>query len=118
MRRFEEESTMGATFVYVTASSRDEAVSIGRTIVGERLAACANVLDGMTSIYWWEQRLQEANEAVLILKTRNDLVERLTSRVRELHSYSCPCIVAMPITAGNPGYLDWIAGETVAEAAV
>ena len=103
---------MQAMWVYVTASSRQEALSIGRAVVGERLAACADILDGMTSIYWWEQSLQEEGEASLILKTRSDLIDRLTARIRELHSYACPCVVAMPIAAGNPGYLDWIFRET------
>jgi periplasmic divalent cation tolerance protein len=107
---------MQAMFVYVTASSRQEALSIGRAVVSERLAACANVLDGMTSVYWWEQRLQENSEASLILKTRSDLIERLTARIRELHSYACPCVVAMPITSGNPAYLDWIGQETATPA--
>ena len=103
---------MQAMWVYVTASSRQEALSIGRAVVGERLAACANILDGMISIYWWERSLQEEGEASLILKTRSDLVERLTERIRELHSYACPCVVAMPIAAGNPAYLEWIIQET------
>ncbi len=103
---------MQAVWVYVTASSRQEALSIGRAVVGERLAACANVLDGMTSIYWWERSLQEEGEASLILKTRSDLIDRLTARIRELHSYACPCVVAMPISAGNPAYPDWIIQET------
>ena len=81
-------------------------------MVDERLAACANGLDGMTSLYWWQGVLEQASEAVLILKTRAELVERLTMRVRELHSYDCPCVVALPIAAGNPDYLAWIAGET------
>ena len=103
---------MAVSFCYVTAGSRDEALSIGRTVVQERLAACANVLDGSTSVYWWRGALEQAGEAVLILKTRAELVERLSARVRELHSYECPCVVALPIAGGNPGYLDWIAGET------
>jgi periplasmic divalent cation tolerance protein len=107
---------MQAMFVYITASSRQEALSIGRAVVGERLAACANVLDGMTSVYWWQQSLQEDGEASLILKTRSDLIERLTARVKQLHSYDCPCVVAMPIVAGNPAYLDWVVGETAAPA--
>ena len=104
---------MAVSFCYVTAGSREEALAIGRTVVDERLAACANVLDGMTSLYWWQGVLEQASEAVLILKTRAELVERLTMRVRELHSYDCPCVVALPIAAGNPDYLAWIAGETV-----
>ncbi len=99
-------------WVYVTASSRDEAVRIGRTVVQERLAACANVIDGLTSVYWWEGAVQEDPEAALILKTRADLVQRLTSRVRELHSYTCPCVVALPVLGGNPDFLAWIREET------
>jgi periplasmic divalent cation tolerance protein len=103
---------MALSFCYFTTGSREEALAIGRAVVGERLAACANVLDGMTSIYWWQGALEQAGEAVLILKTRAELVERLTARIRELHSYDCPCVVALPIDAGHPGYLDWIARET------
>jgi len=103
---------MAVSFCYVTAGSREEALAIGRTVVEERLAACANVLDGMSSIYWWQGALEEASEAVLILKTRAELLERLVARVRELHSYDCPCVVALPIDAGNPAYLEWIARET------
>src|SRR5919106_4872515 len=103
---------MTACFCYVTAGSKDEALRIGRALVDERLAACANVLDGMISVYWWQGSLEQADEAVLILKTRAELVEPLTARIRELHSYECPCVVALPIAAGNPDYLDWIAGET------
>jgi periplasmic divalent cation tolerance protein len=102
---------MAVSFCYVTAGSRDEALSIGRAVVQERLAACANVLDGIASIYWWQGALEQAGEAVLILKTRAELVERLSARIRELHSYECPCVVALPIAAGNPDYLDWIARE-------
>jgi periplasmic divalent cation tolerance protein len=106
------EQPMAVSFCYVTAGSRAEALTIGRTVVQERLAACANVLAGMTSIYWWQGALEQADEAVLVLKTRAELVERLTARIRELHSYECPCVVALPIAAGNPDYLDWIARET------
>ena len=103
---------MTATMIYITASSPTEALTIGRTVVGERLAACANVLPGVTSVYWWQGEVQEEAEASLILKTRSDLVERLTARVKDLHSYGCPCIVALPIAAGNPDFLRWIAEET------
>jgi periplasmic divalent cation tolerance protein len=103
---------MTTSLCYVTAGSRVEALAIGRMVVQERLAACANVLDGMISIYWWQGALEQASEAMLILKTRSDLVERLIVRIRELHGYECPCVVVLPIVAGNPQYLDWIIGET------
>ena len=79
----------------------------------ETLAACANVLDNMTSLCHWDGKLQEDSEAVLIAKTRDDLVEKLIERVKALHSYDCPCVVSWPIEAGNPAYLDWIRAETV-----
>lgn len=103
---------MSVVLIYVTASSRDEAVAIGRAVVGERLAACANVLPQITSVFRWEGAVQEEAETALLLKTRADLVERVTERVRALHSYTCPCVVALPVTGGNPAFLDWIAEET------
>jgi len=98
--------------VYVTAAERAQAESIGRTLVEERLAACANVLDGMTSIYRWEGAIQRDDEAVLILKTRAGLLVRVEARIRELHPYELPCIVAWPIAGGSAAYLAWIASET------
>jgi len=103
---------MAAYFCYVAVPSREAARALGRTVVEERLAACANVLDGMASVYWWRGNLEEASEAALILKTRAELIEQLTARIRDLHPYECPGVVALPIAAGNPAYLEWIAGET------
>jgi periplasmic divalent cation tolerance protein len=97
---------------YVTAGSPEEARSLGRTLVAERLAACANILDGMTSLYWWQGELAQAEETVVILKTRSELVPALTERVKQLHSYECPCVVALPISDGNSDYLGWIESET------
>ncbi len=99
-------------FIYITAPSRDEALKIGRMLVGERLAACANALPGARSVYWWQGKMEEADECVLVAKTRAGLVNRLVGRVRALHSYACPAIVALPILEGNPDYLAWIAAET------
>lgn len=98
--------------LYITASSRDEAKKIGRGLVEDRLAACANVIDGMESIYWWQGKLTEDRETVLIVKTRADLVPAAIAKVRALHSYTVPCIVALPLLDGNPDYLDWLAAET------
>jgi periplasmic divalent cation tolerance protein len=102
----------GLRFVYVTTEKLDEAWRIGETLVRERLAACANVLPGMQSCYWWEGKLTQANESVLIMKTREALINPLTARVRELHSYSVPCVVALPVVGGNADYLAWIRRET------
>ena len=103
---------MDYRFIYMTAGSTAAAKQLARVLVEERLAACANVLPGAASIYWWQGTLEEAEEAVIIAKTRADLVDTLTERVKALHSYSCPCVVALPILAGNAAYLDWIGAET------
>lgn len=105
-------AAMSYRFVYMTAGSQEEARRIGRTLVEERLAACVNILAGMNSMYWWEGAVQDDEETVLIAKTRTELLERLTERVRSLHSYQCPCVVALPIEGGNPAYLQWLGEET------
>ena len=99
------------TLIYVTVPDVAAAQAIGRTIVAERLAACANILPGMQSVYWWQGQLEEARETVVILKTVGSAAERVIARVRALHSYDVPCAIALPITAGNPAYLDWIRAE-------
>lgn len=104
---------MDIVVVYVTAPSDAEAAQIAGIVVGERLAACANILPAMRSIYWWQGHVESAEEVALLLKTRAALVETLIERVRDLHSYDCPCVVAMPVVAGNPAFLDWIRSETV-----
>ncbi len=99
---------MNATLIYVTAGNRDEALDIGRAVVESRLAACANVLGDIESIYWWDGEVQQDSEVALILKTSNDLVERVVAKIRQLHSYDCPCVISLPITGGNPDFLDWL----------
>jgi periplasmic divalent cation tolerance protein len=103
---------MTPIMIYITTSSTEEALRIGRDVVALRLAACANVLPGVTSVFRWQGEVQEDGETALILKTRSELVEPLTKRVKELHSYDCPCLVALPIAGGNPDFLQWIAEET------
>jgi periplasmic divalent cation tolerance protein len=102
----------GTHLIYITAGNAEEARTIGRALVEARLAACANVLGPMTSIYRWDGAVQEGKEAVLIAKTTTALVEALTMKVREMHSYDCPCVVALPVDGGNPAFIDWIAAET------
>ena len=99
-------------FVYITTADMQEAFKIGETLVKERLAACVNIFDGMKSIYHWEGKICNDSEAVLIAKTDKKLIERLSNRVKELHSYSCPCIVVLPVIDGNEQYLSWIRQET------
>ena len=100
---------MQINFVYMTAGSRDEAKSIAAALVESELAACVNMFEGMQSIYVWDGKIQEDAEWVLIAKTTADLVPELTERVKTLHSYDCPCIVSLPVSGGNPAFLEWIA---------
>lgn len=103
---------MKTKLIYVTAAGRAEAEKIAETVVTERLAACANILDGITSIFHWNGTLCRENETVLILKTMEEKTDALAARIKELHSYECPCIVILPIEGGNPAFLDWIGRET------
>ena len=103
---------MSVRLIYVTCENRSDALKIAKSVVSDRLAACANILGDITSVYWWNGEIQEGHEVVLILKTHADLVDKLTAAIKELHSYDCPCVVAMPIDGGNNAFLDWIADET------
>ena len=100
---------MRTFLVYMTAADKAEARAIGRHLVQSKLAACVNIFDGMNSMYVWQGEFQDDHEAVLIAKTTENRVPGLIAAVRERHSYECPCIVTLPISDGNPGFLEWIA---------
>ena len=104
--------SMSAIIAYITAKDRDEALRIGKGLLESRLAACINILEGMQSVYWWEGKLEEARECVLIAKADASRQEEIVALVKELHSYSVPCVVFWPLTGGNPAYLDWIGKES------
>lgn len=103
-----------AIVIYVACVATEEARQIGQAVVAARLAACANILPGMESIYHWQGKIEQARETVLLLKTRADLFASCAAKVRELHSYAVPCIIALPVVAGAPDYLEWLAAETAA----
>jgi periplasmic divalent cation tolerance protein len=103
---------MQAVFVYVTVPDEAIAANIAESIMASRLAACANILPGVSSIYWWNGGIEKSDEVVLIFKTRSDLLDRLTEAVIAAHPYDCPCVVALPIMGGNAQFLTWIADET------
>lgn len=98
--------------VLVTAGSADEATAIGRTLVQERLVACASVVGPIHSIYRWRGAVDDATEHLLLLKARAADVPALDTRVRALHSYEVPEVVALPIVAGSAPYLAWLADAT------
>ncbi len=103
---------MKANLIYITASSEKEALDIGKTLVSERLAASVNILNPVRSLYWWEGEIQDEQEVVIVAKTSEVLVEKLTERVVSMHRYICPCVVSIPIIKGHQPFLDWIEAVT------
>jgi periplasmic divalent cation tolerance protein len=101
-----------AVFVYTTWPSLVEAERAGRALVERRLCACVNIFPGMISHYWWQGALERGEEVVMIIKTRSSLAERVGSAVKEMHSYTTPAILVIPIEHVDQGYLDWLMAET------
>jgi periplasmic divalent cation tolerance protein len=99
--------------VYVTAPDQAVAEALAEGAVDGQLAACANILPGMVSIYRWQGALERASEVVLILKTRVDLASELNTMLATHHPYETPCILVLPISGGHQAFLDWIAGQTI-----
>lgn len=103
---------MDIFFVYVTVPDAAGAERMARTVVEERLAACANLLGAIKSVYWWEGALCEDEEVALVLKTSEARKAELIDRIKQLHAYDCPCIVCLPIADGHPDFLQWMRQET------
>ena len=99
--------------IFVTASSIEEARKIGQKLVEEGCVACCNIIQLIESIFKWQGKLNNEREVLMILKTKEDLFNMVEKRVKELHSYEVPEIIAIPITQGSKSYLDWIIQETV-----
>ena len=97
--------------VYVTVGSPAEGDRLARALVEERLAACVNRVGPVHSVYRWQGKIEQSEEELLIIKTRNALFDALEKRVRELHSYSVPEIISAPIVNGSEGYLRWLAEQ-------
>jgi periplasmic divalent cation tolerance protein len=95
------------SIIYITAGDLTEARKIGRILVEERLAACANLFP-ITSIFRWKGNIDEASEFGIVVKTRTEKVKEIENRVREIHSYEVPCVVSFKIDDGSPDYLEWI----------
>ena len=94
--------------VFVTASGQPEAEKIARHLLEQKLAACVNIIGGLTSLYWWEGKIDQSQEALLVIKTKKSLFKKLAAAVKSFHSYSVPEIIALPIVDGQKDYLNWI----------
>jgi periplasmic divalent cation tolerance protein len=101
-----------AVFVYTTWPSVVEAEKVGREVVGAGLAACVNILPGMISLYRWQGAVERAEEAVMIVKTRASLAERVRSAIRDAHPYDTPAILVLPIESVDHTYLRWLMDAT------
>ena len=98
--------------IYITTKDVEEARRIAQELINSRLVACANIFDGIESLYRWEGKICNDKESVIIAKSKTILISRLIEKVKSIHSYTCPCIIALPIEGGNPPFLDWIGAET------
>ena len=97
--------------VYATFKDLDQAKEIAHKIVEEGLVACVNIVPQITAIYRWEGKIEEDTEAAFFAKTQQHLIQQVTARIAQLHTYETPCIVVLPIESGHQPYLDWISGS-------
>jgi periplasmic divalent cation tolerance protein len=104
-----------AVFVYTTYPSIVEAEAAGRALVERRLCACVNILPGMVSYYRWQGAIERGDEVVMIIKTRAELAEAVRAAVKQMHSYTTPAILVLPIESVDPDYRAWIEAQTQAE---
>ena len=106
-------NNIDAIAVFITTSSIEEAKKISSLLVDENLVACTNIVSSVQSIFMWKGNLCDESESLIIAKTRLDLFDKLESKVKKLHSYEVPEIIALPIIKGNNEYLKWIKDETL-----
>ncbi|WP_281950970.1 divalent-cation tolerance protein CutA [Nitrosophilus kaiyonis] len=99
---------MSYILVLSTASNKEEAKKIANILVKEKLAACVNIIDNIFSVYEWKNEICEDNEVLMIIKTKKDKFENLSKKIKEIHSYEVPEIIALDITEGSKEYLNWI----------
>jgi len=104
----------GEIVIFVTTESAEEAQSIAELLLKQRKVACVNIISEVDSLFWWQGKIDSAQENLLIIKTKMSLLDEIIYLVREVHSYEVPEIIALPIIGGNKDYLKWI-GEEVEE---
>ena len=100
-----------AVVILITVPTRDEAQMISQLLVGERKAACVNIVSQIDSIFWWEGKIDSEKECILVVKTKASLLDEVTKMIKQAHSYEVPEVIAMPIIGGNEDYLKWLNNE-------
>ncbi len=106
---------MEYTLIMVTASSREEAEKIATTLLERKLIACANILGPVSSRFWWQGKIDSAEEYIIFMKTKRELFDQVADNVKQLHSYEVPEIIALPIVEGAKPYLEWINSSLAGE---
>ena len=99
------------TVLFITTANTEEAQRISSMLLNQKKAACVNIVPKVSSLFWWQGKLDSAQESLLIVKTKTSLLNEIVALVREIHSYDIPEIIALPIVGGNQDYLDWIGKE-------
>jgi len=94
--------------IFITAAGEEEAKKLTKVLIEEKLAACVNILSGVESLYWWKGKIESSKEWMLVVKTQKKMVNKIVNRVKEIHSYEVPEVIALPIVGGNKDYLQWI----------
>lgn len=94
--------------ILVTAKDKKEAEKIARGLLVAKLIACANIMDGVQSLFWWQGKIDSSQEVLLVLKTKKNLFKKVSAKVKSLHSYQTPEVIALPVVNGSEDYLKWI----------
>lgn len=99
--------------IFITAKDKKEAVKIAQGLLKTKLIACANIINGVQSLFWWQGKIDSSKEVLLVLKTKKSLFKKVCAKVKSLHSYQTPEIIALPIINGSEDYLSWISHSCV-----
>ena len=99
--------------ILVTAKDKKEASRIAQGLLEAKLIACANIIGGVQSLFWWDGKIDSSKEVLLVLKTKKSLFKKVAAKVRSLHSYQTPEIIALPMVDGSKDYLNWISSSVV-----
>jgi len=97
--------------VFSTCESKDEAERLAKALLEAHLVACVNVITQIRSFYWWKEKVESADEALMVIKTSTELFDQVRDLIESRHSYDVPEIIALPITAGSAAYLEWLTRE-------
>ncbi|KAK3244392.1 divalent ion tolerance protein CutA [Cymbomonas tetramitiformis] len=103
--------------IYVTVPDKETGKKIASALIESKLAACVNMIPGVESMYWWEGKVETDQELLLMIKSRQSLVNEVTAKVNEVHPYDVPEVISVPITGGSDKYLQWLADSTTGNAA-